>query len=87
MSLTHRQLSIDRAILAALAAVPASMLLPEDILRPDAGRMVRPQPTMEEMDERLRYLNGQRRIAGLDGETGMQWQITDAGRLWRAQNP
>ena len=85
--LTPRQISIDRAILTALAAMPAEMLLLEEVLRADASRMVPVRPTTVEFDERLRYLDGRRRIAGLEGESSMQWQITDAGRLWRALNP
>lgn len=84
---TPRQLSIDRAVLSALAAVPADMLLGEDTLRADAARIARPRATTAELDDSLRHLDEKRRIAGIAGESAMQWQITDAGRLWLAQNP
>ena len=84
---TLRQIQIARALLAALSAVPADLLLAEEVLRADAARMVTPRPTTAEVDAQIRYLDEKRRIAGIAGESGMSWQITDAGRLWRAQNP
>ncbi len=84
--LTARQLSVTRALLAALAAVPEDFLLREDTLRADAARMIVPRATAIEIDEALLYLEQRDRIAGLVGETGAQWQITAAGRLWLAQN-
>ena len=83
---TPRQTTIDRAVLAALSAVPAEMLLSEDTLRADAARIAQPRATTAELDDSIQYLDTKRRIAGIDGEASMQWQITDAGRLWRAQN-
>jgi hypothetical protein len=85
--LTPRLLAVCRAVLTALAAVPADLLLGEATLRADAARMVTPRATTAELDTALGYLDGKRRIAGLNGETGMQWTINDAGRLWLAQNP
>lgn len=85
--LNARDVSIDRAILSALAAVPADMLLGEDTLRADAARITLPRATTTELDARLRYLDEKRRIAGIRGEVRMQWQLTDAGRLWLTQNP
>jgi hypothetical protein len=85
--LTPREISLDRAVLAALSAVPADMLLSDETLRADSARIVRPRGTVVELDARIRYLEEKRRIAGIVGEAGTQWQITDAGRLWLAQNP
>jgi hypothetical protein len=85
--LTPRQLKIDRAILAALAAVPVDLLLDEETLCADAARMVTPRATTAELDERVRYLDSHRRIAGIPTETGTSWQITASGRLWLQQNP
>ena len=85
--LTPRQASLDRAILAALCAVPADLLLSDATLRADAARGVTPRATTAELDARLIYLDAHRRIAGLQGETSHEWQITTAGRLWLAQNP
>lgn len=87
MTLSPRQIKIDRALLAALAAVPADLLLDDETLRADAARMVTPRATTTELDERIGYLDTHRRIAGIEGDTGMSWQITKAGRLWLAQNP
>lgn len=84
--LTARDIEIDRAILTALSAVPADMLLPEEALRSDASRIVRPAATTAELDARIRFLDTRRRIEGIAGEAGRQWQITDAGRLWLTRN-
>lgn len=84
---TPREISLDRAILSALAAAPADLLLDDATLRADAARGTQPRASTAELDARLRWLDARRRIAGLAGETGHLWQITDAGRLWLAQNP
>ena len=86
--LTRREINVCRAVLTALRAMPsADYLLSEDTLYIDAARCVIPGATTTELDTARRYLDAQRRIAGLAGESGMLWQITDAGRLWLAQNP
>ena len=85
--LTPREVSIDRALLIALMAVPVDLLLSEETLRADAARIVRPRATTAELDERIRYLDGRHRIAGVVGEIGTEWHITAAGRLWLAENP
>lgn len=85
--MTHRQITLERAVLSALEAVPEGYLLGDDTLRGDAARMARPTPTTAELDEAIRSLDRKRRIAGLAGELGHTWQITDTGRLWLAQNP
>jgi hypothetical protein len=84
---TPRDIDLQRAILTALAAVPADLLLGDETLRADAARLVHPRAAHAELDAGIAYLDGKRRIAGITGETGMIWQITDAGRLWLAQNP
>ena len=83
---TPRQTTIDRAVLAALSAVPADMLLGEETLRADAARVAHPRATTIELDDSIHYLDTKRRLAGIAGESAMQFQITDAGRLWLAQN-
>lgn len=85
--MTHREVKLMRAVLAALAAVPADLLLVDEVLRADAARMLAPRATVAEMDWAIHAAEKQRRIAGIVGELGPQWQITAAGRLWLAQNP
>lgn len=87
MTLTSRQISVLRAVLAALNAVPADLPLPEATLRADAARGVTPRATTVELDWAIAYLDTHRRIAGLQDEIATLWQITAAGRLWLAQNP
>ncbi len=81
-----RDIEIERAILTALSNVPADLLLDESTLRADAARAARPRATTVELDAALSFLDQRRRIAGIAGETEMQWQITHVGRLWLAQN-
>lgn len=82
-----RDIDLERAILTALNAVPADLLLGEETLRADAARLTRPRATNAELDAALRTLDTRRRIDGIVGENGPQWQINDAGRLWLAKNP
>lgn len=85
--MTPREISIERAILTALSAVPPGMLLGDETLRADAARIVRPRASTVELDARIRALDEKRRIAGIQGDLGMEYEITQAGRLWLAQNP
>jgi len=85
--ITPRELAIDRAILTALAAVPADMLLGDATLQADAARMVQPRPSVGEIIMRVRALDARLRIQGIAGETEMEWQITPQGRLWLSRNP
>ena len=85
--MTRREQSIDRAILIALNAVPSGMLLGDETLRADAARIVVPRASTAELDARILALDEMRRIAGIQGETGMEREITQAGRLWLMQNP
>lgn len=84
---TQRQFKIHRALLDALAAISGGYLLPEDILRADASRLVVPAPSTAEIDEELRRADRERRVTGIESETGMKWKITDVGRAWLAENP
>ena len=85
--LSPREISVSRALLAALAAVPADCQLSEATLHADAARGCHPRATTEELEAGLAYLAVKGRAAHLATETGMLWEITSAGRLWRKQNP
>ena len=84
---TPRQISVHRAVLQALANVPVGYLLTETMLKADASRQVLPRPTSSEIDAEIRHADVISRIQGIDTEEGIKWQITDAGRLWLANNP
>jgi hypothetical protein len=84
---TLRQLKIHRAVLDSLTAVPGGYLLPDEILRADAARLVYPAPTTAELDEEIRRADRERRAVGLDTESGMKWKLSDTGRAWLAENP
>ena len=83
---TKQQIRSDRAILKNLRCVPAGYLLPEDVLRSDAPRFADPALAQTEIDDSLLYLAAQKRIASIATETGIKYQLTDAGRLWLAEN-
>jgi hypothetical protein len=83
---TARETAIRRALLQALRAVPAGYLLPDDILRADAGRMVAPAATTAELDGEIRDADKARLIVGIPGEDDIRWQVTDAGRAWLAMH-
>lgn len=84
---TLRQQKIDRAIVRVVNSLPVGILLPDHLLRAEVGMHVVPEPTAAELDDALRHADTQRRIEGIDTETGRQWQITDTGRLWHTRNP
>ncbi len=84
---TTRQTNVRRAVLSALAAMPVGILATDELLRNDARRECVPAPTTAELDVEIRAADTTRLIAGIEGETGTKWKITDAGRLWLAENP
>lgn len=86
MNRTPRQLSADRAILEALAQVPAGHLLLDSILRADVSRIVQPRPSTAELDEAIAHADTSRRIVGTPDDIGMLWELTAVGRSWRAQH-
>jgi hypothetical protein len=44
-------------------------------------------PTTAEIDEQLRVIDRDRLAVSLQSERGPKYKITDAGRLWLAENP
>jgi hypothetical protein len=84
---TARQTNIRRAVLSALDAVPGGYLLPDDMLRADAARLVTPRPTTAELDAELAAADAARLILGVPGEEATKWKLTDAGRAWLAEHP
>lgn len=80
-----RQHRIDRAIVRVLASL-GDLVLPDNLLREEVGLHLVPAPTTAELDDAIHYADTQRRIAGIATETGIKWQITDAGKIWNTQN-
>jgi hypothetical protein len=86
MNRTSRQLDIDRALIEALYLVPSGHMLRDAALRADVSRVVQPRPSTLELDDSIEHADRERRILGVPGEIGMEWQITRVGRAWRAEN-
>jgi hypothetical protein len=81
-----RKMKIRRAILLALADIPDGLLLPDDLLRTEAGRLVAPRPTAAEFDEQITSADAGRLIIGVVGEEGTKWKLADPGRAWLAEH-
>ncbi len=86
MSLSSKQLKIRRALLAVLQDLPDSILLPDDLLRAEASRLVLPRPTTAELDEQIEKADASRQILGIQGDEGTKWKITDVGRAWLGEH-
>lgn len=84
---TPRQTKLRRALLQALAAVPAGYLLPDDLVRAESARLVVPAPTTSELDAEIRAADTERLILGVQGEDSVKWKLTDAGRAWLVEHP
>lgn len=85
---TVRQTRIRRALLQALANIPAEYTLRDDLLRGEAARLVpAPAPTTVELDAEIHACDIARLCVSVPGEEAVQYQITDAGKLWLAKNP
>lgn len=82
-----RQTDVRRAVLTSLSLMPEGLPMPDRLLRAEAGRAVQPAATRLELDAEIRAADEARLIVSLPGEDDMQRTITDAGRLWLAQNP
>lgn len=78
---TERQAYLDTLILRSLASV-GSYPMPEGALRDHLALRVVPPARAAEVDDSLRYLESQRRIGAIEGETGLLWRLTDTGRSW-----
>lgn len=78
---TPRQHKVDVAVARALSLV-GPYLVPESILKADAGRLVVPRATESEMDAAIRYHDGEKRLTSIQGESETQWKLNDLGRAW-----
>jgi hypothetical protein len=85
--MTPRDIKVHRAILNALKAMPADILLPDDLLRADVARLVFPRPTLVEVDQQLLDCERDRHITGIYTDEGTKWKLADAGRAWLAEHP
>jgi hypothetical protein len=85
--MTTREVKIHRALLAALHDIPGNLMLPDDLLRAEAARLVVPRPTASELDAQLLNAERERRITGVYTEEGTKWKLADAGRAWLAEHP
>ena len=83
---TLRQNRIDRALARVLGSI-GDYLLPDATLRTEVALHVVPPPTTAEMDEAIRHADTQRRIIGIQGETGPKWKLSEVGQAWHAENP
>ena len=83
--LNRRQFKIRRALQAA-ADIPDDLMLPDDLLRAEAGRLVVPKPTTAEFDEQIKAADAARQLIGVVSESGTKWKLGTAGRAWLAEN-
>jgi hypothetical protein len=81
-----RQVKIRRAVLLALEAIPAGLLLPDDMLRAEAARLVVPRPTGAELDRELLEAERARQMTGVYSDEGTKWKLADPGRAWLAEH-
>ncbi len=85
--MTRRAISLRTAILTVLANLPSGYLLPDDLLRTDASRLVAPRPTTAELDQQIREADISRQITGVPSDEGTKWGLSDVGRAWLAEHP
>lgn len=78
-----RKTKINIAILESLDKAPEGYPMPDASIRADVYADVEPNPTLQELEESLKHLEGLSFIGGRRNEfTGIRkWIITDAGRL------
>jgi len=79
-----RQHKVDVAVARALSLV-GPYLVPESILKADAGRLVIPRATDTELDDSIRWHDGEKRLTSITGDTETQWKLNDLGRAWIAE--
>jgi hypothetical protein len=82
---TSRQAYLDKCILRAVEAC-GSFPLPESALRDQLSVRLAPPARTQEIDDSLRYLESERRITAIEGETCLAWILTTAGKGWLAAN-
>lgn len=81
-----RQHKIDIAVAKALA-LAEPYLLPEDVLKADAARLVAPRATETELAAAIAYHDGEKRLTSDQGETGVSYKLNQNGRAWLSENP
>ena len=80
----RRQSQVDRAVAECLRdAEPYA--LPESILKADAGRKVVPRALESELAEAIRYHDGAGRLVSDPGEVEHYFKLSQAGRMWLAE--
>lgn len=82
---SSRQHKVDVAIARALSLVGPYMV-PDSVLKADASRLVVPRATESELEESVRYHDGQKRLTSVTGESETQWKLNDLGRAWLQEN-
>jgi len=83
---SRRQYRIDVACAQELVDCGTHYLLPDDALRQGIALRITPRPTTSEVDESIKFMDGERRILGIQADTGPRWKVTDVGRAWLAEN-
>ncbi len=86
MTGTERLFQIKRAVLRALADCSGFAVREEVIREQTLLKIDFLQPTTAELDMVLNNVDADRLSVALPSERGRKLQITDAGRLWLAQN-
>lgn len=82
----NRSLSIRRALLKVLRNLPDGILLPEELLRIEAARLVVPRPTTSELVEQVLEADVAHQIIGIPTDEGTKWKLAQAGRAWLAEH-
>lgn len=87
MTAAERIFQLKRAVMRSLADC-AGYPVREELIREQAAiKSEYLQPTTAELDMVLNHVDAERLSVALPTERGRKLQITDAGRLWLAQNP
>lgn len=80
-----RQHKVDVAIVRALD-LAGPYVIPESILKADAGRLVAPRATESELESSLRFHDSAKRLTSVEGPTEMKWKLNEDGRAWLQEN-
>ena len=81
---SFRQHKIDVAIAECLRDAEP-YLLPESILKADAGRKVVPRPTETELVDSIRFHDRAMHLTSVAGDTEVKYKMNDLGRAWLAE--
>lgn len=86
MNATDRTFFIKHAFLRALQDCGAYPVREETLREQAVLKVDYLQPTTAEMDAVLRTIDADRLAVALPSERGRKLKLTDAGRLWLAEN-